>query len=355
MAKFINKKEQVYDFQLTTYGRKMLSVGSFRPTYYAFFDDNIVYDTKYIGRHGPDATGFTYTGDAVIQNSIHERIKNETHYLEGLTLFQDLESTLNNNMGRSVNFFNLNDMEDKFEPAKDIYKLDNVIGDAFLDGDSQTAPAWKVAALQSKITSSPTKDTTNDTNIPQINIDANYVLRVAPRDDWTEAPNSARSIIHTTPDFIDDNVIILEGQDPLLYLEEVNTLILNDNFEIEVFVRTAEDASRLERKYFSKADPQVKDGLMTRPIDIEEDLNNPTESNRWWESGPYAFTTNDVEYYFDVLADSEVDQNIACKGAEIFNKQSLYIDLDFDCDIDGDERVFFDIYGVVTEPEICLD
>ncbi len=49
MAKFINKKEQVFDLQLTTYGRKMLSVSSFKPTYYAFFDDNVVYDGDYIG------------------------------------------------------------------------------------------------------------------------------------------------------------------------------------------------------------------------------------------------------------------------------------------------------------------
>jgi len=343
MAKFINKKEQVFDFQLTTYGRKMLSVGSFRPTYYAFFDDNIVYDTKYIGR--TSGADFTYAGDAVIQNSIHERIKNETHYLEGLTLFQDLESTLNNNMGRSVNFFNLNDMEDKFEPAKDIYKLDNVIGDAFLDGDPQTAPAWKVAALQSKITSSATKDTTNDTNIPQINIDANYVLRVAPREFVFDA--QARDIVTSTQAFIDDNIIVLEGnQDPLIYLEEVNTQILNDNFEVEVFVRTAEDASRLERKYFKKVAPSIVDGLM-----IDPNAFSPDDEGQGGETQD----TNSVEYYFDVLADSEVDQNIACKGAEIFNKQSLYIDLDFDCDIDGDERVFFDIYGVVTEPEICLD
>ena len=49
MAKFINKKEQVFDLQLTTYGRKMLSVSSFKPTYYAFLDDNVVYYGDYIG------------------------------------------------------------------------------------------------------------------------------------------------------------------------------------------------------------------------------------------------------------------------------------------------------------------
>ena len=41
MAKFLNKKEQVYDLKLTSYGHYLLSVGKFKPVYYEFFDDNI--------------------------------------------------------------------------------------------------------------------------------------------------------------------------------------------------------------------------------------------------------------------------------------------------------------------------
>ena len=42
MAKFINKKEQVYDLKLTNYGHYLLSVGKFKPSYYAFLDDNVL-------------------------------------------------------------------------------------------------------------------------------------------------------------------------------------------------------------------------------------------------------------------------------------------------------------------------
>ena len=66
-------------------------------------------------------------------------------------------------------------------------------------------------------------------------------------------------------------------------------------------------------------------------------------------------TETSVEYYFDVLSDTEINQRIACQGAEIFNKQSYYVDLDFECDEMMEESIFFDIYGKVTEPEICLD
>ena len=49
MAKFLNKKEQVIDFQLSRYGKHLLSVGRFKPVYYAFLDDNILYDGSYAG------------------------------------------------------------------------------------------------------------------------------------------------------------------------------------------------------------------------------------------------------------------------------------------------------------------
>ena len=52
MSKFLNKKEQVIDFKLTNYGNYLLSIGNFKPTYYTFLDDNVVYDSAYFGRTG---------------------------------------------------------------------------------------------------------------------------------------------------------------------------------------------------------------------------------------------------------------------------------------------------------------
>ena len=54
MAKFLDKKERVVDFKLTPYGKHKLAVGKFKPTYYSFFDNGVVYDnepalSKYLG------------------------------------------------------------------------------------------------------------------------------------------------------------------------------------------------------------------------------------------------------------------------------------------------------------------
>ena len=90
MAKFLNKKEQVYDLKLTSYGRYLLGEGSFKPTYYAFFDDSILYDSDY-ARYADHEDG-DLSGSKEVQNNIHKRIKEETQYLESLVLFEDVDN-----------------------------------------------------------------------------------------------------------------------------------------------------------------------------------------------------------------------------------------------------------------------
>ena len=59
MSKFLDKKEQVIDFKLTNYGHYLLSIGNFKPTYYTFVDDNVVYDSEHFGRTDEVQTIFT--------------------------------------------------------------------------------------------------------------------------------------------------------------------------------------------------------------------------------------------------------------------------------------------------------
>ena len=96
----------------------------------------------------------------------------------------------------------------------------------------------------------------------------------------------------------------------------------------------------LKRKFFERKVPQIKDGLMLTARPKQTDVATLTSAS--------------VEYYFDILTDYDINQTIACKGAETYNKESYYIDLDFDCDQDSQDFVYNDIYGRVTEPEICL-
>ncbi len=166
MAKFLNKKEQVFDFQFTSYGKYLLSIGSFKPYGYAFLDDNVIYDTEYT-KHVATAV-LPYVSES--QNNIHPRIKENTPYIEGLTLFRDV-SNLPDTWTESEDgrvYSTLDVVPTLDIPAEDFFKIDKVIGDAHLDGNTQRAPAWKTVALQSQISSSTSEDKYNAIKIPQI-------------------------------------------------------------------------------------------------------------------------------------------------------------------------------------------
>ena len=504
MAKFIDKKEQVYDLKLTNYGHYLLSIGTFKPTYYTFLDDNVIYDKQYAMARRPHATytqvgatgsqledktlilkdasdtqhtitfevpsdgftaqfttsdtaivtdltrsydiavqisrainsasaenkiamragevfggletedesgdiapapyalegstasfgltmdltgtqgnGKTQTGNVLImanthvtissfvggfdpviepQNEVHKRIKDETQYLESFVLFRDIESgsaeqeiqterEVVNEEGETetveVSYFKGDVTPSMMVPEPDVFKYNGIIGDAHLDGDANVVPSWKIVALQGLISSSAAEDTRNNEKIPQININLNYTLDVESTT-FDYNPNTIRDVIDSTPSFIDNYAVSLGSDDLMLYVEEINTDILTENFDIEVFkVLTGSGPDvydTLERKYFRKASNQIINGFMR--TERPENLFVTSDT----------LTNESVEYYFDILIDEQVEQDIACKGAEDFNRSSYYIDIDFDCEQQlGEEAIYYDIYGSAVEPEICLD
>jgi len=315
MSKFLDKKEQVFDIKLTSYGHHLLSVGKFKPAYYAFYDDNILYDKKYA-----DA------GSNENQNDIESRIQKDTQYIEGLVLFRDVEETLNNGEGAYDWASQIEITSRQMTPAADVFRLDNQIGDIYGEGESNLSPAWKIVTLQNNMNSVSQTDVANNSNIPQINITSTYRKIATELQEFVtslETPeDDIRSSLISTLTFEDGKTIQLQNSDPLCYVEELNTTLLNSNFDIEVYVVLSSSNGgsyeQLERKYFSYQAPQVQNGFLMS----EEPMRVPQSD----------VTNTSVEYYFDVLTDTQVDQSTACKAAQFFNKKSYYVDLDFDCE-----------------------
>ena len=331
MAKFINKKEQVFDLQLTPYAKYLMSIGKFKPVYYAFFDDNVLYDKNYATASATET-----------QSDVDRRIKEETQYLETLVLFKDLETTKARNLDSEVDFILKPKTNRMRYPDSDLFKIENAIGDGYYDGPSQAAPSWKIAALNSKITSSATYDTDTESDIPQISIESTYVKRVV-NNSFVPDPQNVRQVSARTLGFIDQKAIELVSNDPVIYAEEVNTRTLMQNFDIEVFeIKTPSSRgvhAELKRLSFRKEKSNVENGFLIANSPIQGDTSQ--------------LTTGDVEYYFDVLLDENVNETLACKGLDLFNKDSYYIDIDFDCFGDEQESIYYDIYGSTMEPEIC--
>ena len=420
MAKFLDKKEQAIDFQLTPYGKYKLAVGKFKPTYYSFYDSNVLYDSEH--------AGFKET-----QNTTHKRIKTDTQYLEGILSFEELENSVPpSNLTRTLavsdddphliittaidelfldfakpgvtsvvpdsamelfvkettdkvwasisttSMFDLDIAPEQHIPRAEKLQFEGSIGDAHFDGENiQAAPAWKIVTCQGDITKSRVKDTTryapsvsgstetlegqaNDKefNIPQVDISL-YYTKIVDKPKSQLWANGVPQAINQTPQFIDGNVIRLEKNDLVVYADEVNTEILTQNFEVEVYHVTEESCTtnvecsgyskcrngactgttELHRKLFETIEPQIVDGIMK--------LQNPLRKNST------ELTENAVEYYFDVRTDTQIDPEIGCRCANKFNKSSYYIDIDFECEDKEETLEYYDIYGSVTVPEIC--
>lgn len=76
---FFDTKEEVLDVQLTQFGKRMLSIGQFRPVFYSFFDDDVIYDAK-------------KAGVSESQNESEQRIINETPKLKTQYLTSGIQS-----------------------------------------------------------------------------------------------------------------------------------------------------------------------------------------------------------------------------------------------------------------------
>jgi|1_EtaG_2_1085319.scaffolds.fasta_scaffold38550_2 hypothetical protein len=328
MATFLNKKEQVINLKLTNYGHYLFSIGAFSPAYYAFFDDNIIYDGAYVGI-------------SESQNRIVKRIKEETQYVESLVLFEDAEKEVTKAPSELVNFFEVDITPTRKIPRKDTFKYDRAIGDAYLDGqNADAAPAWKLVLLNGEITKVSERDEPNNLNIPQIDIMSTYTPRVV-SSEVALRPKSVLDVIDRTPIFSDGNQVILEAENIMVYVDEVNTEFLSNNFDIEVFQYiTGSVTGNVERKFFETKIDQIVDGKMLMPNPRQKEISSLPSSS--------------VEYYVDLLTDQKVDQTMACRGAEMFNRNSYYVDLGFECRNVVDD-LYFDIYGSEVEPEICAD
>lgn len=332
MSKFLDKKEQVIDFKLTNYGHHLIANGVFQPVYYSFIDDNVVYDSEYFGR----------TGES--QNDIHTRVKQETQYIESLVLFEEVGNI--DAPSNDLNVFESDLTPTQVQARIDEFRLNSLIGDAFVGDDKQKVPSWKMVSLRSDISSSTSFDTENNTRIPQINITANYFKKTIDAADYanlTFNTSDERDLEAVSSTFADGKVVYLEMNDVMVYLEEANTEILNENFDIEVFLVEdgTSDSESLKRKYFINRQEQIVDGMMV-------------SANPVLQTDPEELTQDSVEKYFSVFIDKEINRDTACKLAGEFNNESYYIDLDFDCNQTLiREDLFFDIYGSETEAEIC--
>ena len=246
---FFNKKEEVIEMKLTEYGKRKLELGRLNPTFYAFFDDDILYNT--------DAAGFTEA-----QNDADRRIRFDTpslrvqksttgaetrvnQFLEAVTEGQ--QDTAGDYVVAENSVAFVNTFQDTPQFAQKFFLGSDPLGTS--DLKTQYAPAWHINALAGEISSSQYYQTVNLTssntslangivrNIPQLDIIIDYKTFYSSDDEMDDfTGEEAEKVVRLTQDNNSGVALYMQENYLVLDIVERNSDNLKENFEIEVFL-----------------------------------------------------------------------------------------------------------------------
>jgi len=337
---YFNKKFDVLGIELSPYGKHLLQNGKLMPKYYAFFDDDVLYDAS--------AAGFTERN-----SDIKNRILNETPVLRPHYLFKSIEDSV---------------VKDQPFPTAQYDKVKRPIADEtakFLqysmgtsDPTKEKAPAWNVFSLLNEISSSSnqlTSSTYQPLNIAQLDFDVNYEISIRNVDDdgpvvgIKGTPNLPLSSVKD-----DGTYINLEEEQVLLQILEENGFLFGDSLELEVFEfeTTGSGPSKaftetLKPLRFVRREPQIVNDIL---------MDDTPDTFDYREDGD-KITPQHVEYYWDCRLDREIPLDDLCRGINQLKASGLAVDdlLDIECpddELEGQGSIYT---SQVTSIEDCDD
>ena len=345
---FFNKKEEVIDLQLTQYGKYLLSLGRFKPVYYAFYDDGVIYDSQYMG--------FSEN-----QNNSHPRIQEDTPNLKTLHNFHSIED----DMTRAVQAKNsgkeaLAQLMIQPTPEK-AQILVNPLANSQLATDK--APSWNVSALSGRILTGSTTSTLTLSssatvlNIPQIEVDIRYRPRVKSVEDLiTEQENGidtkyALEVVDARV-FDDNTYISIDKDNLILQILEENVPQGNDNFEVEFF--SIEDVKTNNKVKNTTSIEQLNQlRLLAEPDLVVNDILLEVEGNTL---EPSQIDSSFADYYFEIELDDEIDAAIICELIKNGDKDLYkFARKDFDCEEQQNKFKFNTPYTQDDIADECKD
>ena len=276
---FFNKKEEVLNVELTEYGEYLLATGKLNPTFYAFFDDDVQYDTL--------GSGYTET-----QNEIANRIQYDTPQLKILKNRTGAETRVERSLSSisgGVGTLSSNSTTDEYIEifrAQQDFQYSTKLAAYPIGTSMLTTPynaSWQLEILSVPEITSATRTLEsapqgNIENIPQVNITVDYETY------FRDGSLTNESITG----YLGEENIFLALRDNYLMIEliENNTVFEKENFEIEVFHSASGEngIGVFTQKHFYVDNDNATDFL------------EPTE--------------NEVEYFMNVLVDGEIPEEV---------------------------------------------
>ena len=314
---FFNKNEDVLKIELTPHGRKLLSIGRLKPAYYAFFDDDIIYNSTHAGF----TENNTQTKDRILADTPSSKPQN--------------------------NYFSLENKSDNLSHFDDSRILLNEIGTNA--HSKEKSPSWEINFLHGQLSSSTnyfSSSKNSPINIPQIECEINYTMSLDNNNSYQASLPIIEHAYRTGPK--DDGTFIeIRTKDILLNVFERNGFDYKDSFEIEVFIYEEDGTQNrqctalnnneeytLRKLEFLPRKKDIIDGYLIESdvsgIDIDMDILEQA-------------TIDNVEYYLDIAVDAEVPRNEVCMAIKEYNSKNPFLDTDYKCE---------DVPGFTAAPSI---
>ena len=320
---FFDRKQDVMDVQLTPYGKILYGTGKLNPTYYAFYDDDIIYDGNYIKAEEKEEIG----------KEAHSRITGSVRPHTQYTFTAAENSDKGHFSPRhGIHIFDLSISTTERE-----YALPLAMGSA--DPGNENAPAWSVRYLKgelSHVSSSASSSVNMHLPIPQLYTkEADYIIGTGKSADLLEIPDGTLGIEDANVKkcegdidilsqfgilaFGDGTEIKIQENSIILEIQEANTSYGKENFDIELFEVEIPDPHRDAKGTINK---NKKRGLMGLDREILKPLYftkkvNPIQNDILLDEEDLPQYDVDVdpshvEYYFNILVDGEIDRTLLC-------------------------------------------
>lgn len=337
---FFNSKEEVIDIELTDYGRHLLSKGRFRPAFYEFYDDDIVYDSEYIGlaeKQSQINTRIKTTPRTKVQytfSGAEERVKNFVRQARELGLSLNV---LESSAGELVRQ-NLKNQDNFVKIKRTLYTNFLPLGNSSLD--KNTYPTIKTKFITGELDS--TGQFSSSAGLP------NSLYFITLKDleykkfvDYTN-DTQAGGIVNfneSSPSkviFSDQSFINLETNDIFLEITELNTDNLKENFEISLF--KIEVGINEKEISLSFLDTQEKTKIINNILIDNEDYDLYERNLNTGGFNKPEFS----EYFLEINTDKQIPQNILCKylSKEEINRLKIVEGYDIFCEEDQELSTF---------------
>ena len=349
--KFFNPKEEVLDIKMTQYGRHLLSKGQWKPEYYAFFDDNILYEPKY---------GDSSTTES--KNMAEGRIQDETPLLRTQHTFTGRDEYLFDGQGDIIDRVRMGTYEK-------LNVMPMSLGTS--DYESTKTPAFRAQFLAGEIkglefnltgssrTVSDIASTAHQLQkIPQLELDVEYKIKVID----PEFPDGETVQFEVDPaltpgtTYSDGKQVVVGPQQIIFTLEELNAPFDFKNYDIEVFEITDE---------FGASGEQILNPLnFIKPLEMVENNLLIDKKEAEIKAGRVGGVIPEIDptfvrYFFDINVDDEISETILCKSISQLKAKgkSLYTDIDINCPDLSDLSIPVrqNIYGSDALDEDCSD